>query len=308
MFTFSNLKGNGYGLTRGFLNDLWRWNPKKSQWTWIRLLFLLFNIKNISGSASPNGGNVTGSSWANTPSARSSMLQWKTSTGDVYIFGGLVALGPTNGSSSTNEFPSPNFLVPANDLWKWTEMSGWSYISTTFSITIDLPIDAQGNKPKPRYRGATWIDSTTLYFYGGNDGNNNFYADMWGYIIGTNSWSFKGGFGNNTNILPHYPATLGTFSLPIGIYNVGVTCSGGSCHAGSRSGVASFTDSNGQFWMFGGDIYIGSGTTFANDLWRIEVVYGGINWTQVAGSQSANVPGDYSNSGTKTIFELFFYS
>ena len=58
--------------------------------------------------------------------------------------------------------------------------------------------------------------------------------------------------------------------------------------------------------MFGGNVYRAAGTTFASDLWKINVVPGGLNWTQAAGPSGANVTGDYSNTSINRVVVSVF--
>ena len=62
---------------------------------------------------------------------------------------------------------------------------------------------------------------------------------------------------------------------------------------GARISSATWTDSSGNFWMFGGEI---SSTSDTNDLW----VYNPVThtWTQESAPSSLNLPGAYGTQGT----------
>ena len=91
--------GDGYGATTsGFLNDLWKYNPKSNQWTW------------ISGSTESNAPGIYGtvgvSGPNNTPGARKDAIGWIDNSGNLWLF---------SGDGNTAE--SSGYL---NDLWKYT--------------------------------------------------------------------------------------------------------------------------------------------------------------------------------------------
>jgi N-acetylneuraminic acid mutarotase len=61
---------------------------------------------------------------------------------------------------------------------------------------------------------------------------------------------------------------------------------------GSRQYAATWTDSSGKLWLFGGSGYdSGSTLGYLNDLWKFDPVTG--SWSWISGSQSAGAPGVY---------------
>jgi N-acetylneuraminic acid mutarotase len=64
---------------------------------------------------------------------------------------------------------------------------------------------------------------------------------------------------------------------------------------GAREWAVSWTDSQGNFWLFGGFIYDStSGEGCLNDLWE----YDGTNWTWISGSNTKDQTGNYGKLGT----------
>jgi hypothetical protein len=63
---------------------------------------------------------------------------------------------------------------------------------------------------------------------------------------------------------------------------------------GARYGSISWTDSSGNFWLFGGYGYDSAGkVSYLNDLWKFD----GTNWTWVSGSNTNNQAGSYGTEG-----------
>jgi N-acetylneuraminic acid mutarotase len=103
----------GQGFTEngsGLLNDLWRYNPESSRWTW------------ISGSSNTNRSGTYGVRGlplpTNSPGARRDAVSWIDNAGNLWLFGGS---GYANGGEAG--------LL--NDLWRfspatlqWTWMGG----------------------------------------------------------------------------------------------------------------------------------------------------------------------------------------
>ncbi len=67
---------------------------------------------------------------------------------------------------------------------------------------------------------------------------------------------------------------------------------------GARGGCTNWTDGQGNFWLFGGDIVtpgVGAASV-GNDLWKYDVT--GQNWIWEGGSSTPNQAGIYSTQGT----------
>lgn len=74
--------GNGYDAsTTGFLNDLWKYSPSSTQWTWIKGS----NTINQTGIYGTQGTPAA----TNRPGARQASHSWIDGTGNFWLFGGF---------------------------------------------------------------------------------------------------------------------------------------------------------------------------------------------------------------------------
>jgi hypothetical protein len=165
---------------------------------------------------------------------------------------------------------------------EWTWMGGSS--STTGSIpgvygTLRTP--APGNIPGRREGAVTWTDSSGhLWLFGGDgydaNGNDGELNDLWEFnpSLGTyGEWTWMGG-----------SSTLGLYGGQKGVYGtLGVPAVANV--PGSRGAAVSWTDSGGNFWLFGGfgeDANSNSGDL--NDLWKFNPST--YQWTWMGGSKT----------------------
>lgn len=255
-----------YNTSPHLMNDLLKYDLITKEWTWKK------------GSAyNSNSFGVYGqqgvAAMANTPGARENAASWTDKSGKLWLFGGigLVASG------------SPSYL---NDLWNYDPQTNmWTWVkgsNQTFQLgtTGTMGVPAPGNTPGSRLGSITWVDADgDLWLYGGygRSANSNLYqlCDLWRYNIANNTWTWM--YGNSAS--------------PFGIYtSYGVT--GSLDHPSGRQDAGSWTDGNGNLWLFGGfgwtDQYDG-GYKFLNDVWKYEIATG--LWTWVKGSDvSDKVP------------------
>jgi N-acetylneuraminic acid mutarotase len=243
------------GGNEGQLNDLWRFDGQ--QWTWI-------GGSDLVDQAGIYGGNGAASA-SNWPGARGDASTWVDAEGNFWLFGGF-------GFDSTG---TRGYL---NDLWEysagqWTWVSGSQFINQSGSYgTMGTP--SPSNIPGGRYSGAAWLGSDgSFWLYGGagfdSSGQNGYLSDLWKYRGG--EWTWIAGptvWGQN--------AVYGT---------QGVASASNS--PGARHGEATWTDSSGNLWLFGG-----VNGVFLNDIWK----FSNGQWTWEAGSSGAQV-GVYGTQG-----------
>ncbi|HOS27753.1 MAG TPA: kelch repeat-containing protein [Deltaproteobacteria bacterium] len=258
--------GGGYDSAgdQGNLNDLWKFDG--TSWTW------------ISGSDVINQPGVYGtkgvSDQANVPGARAQAASWIDSSGNLWLFGGT-------GRDSAGDQGS------LNDLWKFDGTS-WTWISG--SDVINQPgvygtkgVSDQANVPGTRHSASSWIDSSgNLWLFGGYGwdsvgGGSEILNDLWKFD-GT-SWTWISG----SNVITQ-PGVYGTKGVadPANI-------------PGARYLSASWIDSSGNLWLFGGTGYDSAvaGIGQLNDLWKFD----GTSWTWISGSDVINQPGVYGTKG-----------
>jgi hypothetical protein len=254
--------GDGWAVTyyAGYLNDLWKYVPSSSLWTWV-------SGTNAVGNTGFYGTKGIGDA-NNVPEARGGAISWKDSKGDVWLFGGI----------SDNALAWwPRFQ---NDLWKyepnsscgsWTWVSGQPtgfYTYGSFGVYGTKGAADANNTPGARMWSTSWIDSNdNLWLFGGSgldSSEHGALSDLWkfepnipsepnGFLNGL--WTWVGG----PNIV-NQPGIYGTRGV------------GDSNNIpGARSGSVSWSDGDSNFWLFGGSSNDGEGNGgYFSDLWKLE--------------------------------------
>lgn len=282
---FSDSAGNlwifgGYGsdtqTTGGELNDLWKFNPTTSQWTWM-------GGSNTVGASSVYGTRGVSAS-ANVPGARSNFSTWTDGTGRFWLFGGAA-------DTSYGTIVSLNELWvydPALNTWTWMGGSTTPNVGSTFG---SLGVFAIANFPGGRGGSATWTDKNgNLWLLGGygfyqlplqpglSTGDLN---DLWQFNVKTQQWAWMGG---------------STQAGSAGVYGVKGSADVANIPP-AREQANSWTDATGNFWLFGGLGFDASGLRIRfNDLWEFSP--SSLQWTWVSGSNVGNDPGAFGTQGT----------
>jgi N-acetylneuraminic acid mutarotase len=240
-----------------------------NEWTW------------INGPQTPQlpvYGTLGTPAASNLPGNRELAASWTDANGNFWIFGGL-------GRDST---PVYGLL---NDLWQynpstneWTWMGGSSTTAGATGVYGSLGQPAPGNVPPGREGASTWIDAKgNFWLFGGADFYQS-YNDLWEYTPTSNQWTWVSGADKGNQ--PGVYGALGTSATT----NV----------PGARTNAASWIDSKGNFWLFGGD---GLNSTqesgYLNDLWKFDPSMG--QWTWMGGSSTpcsdCGQPGIYGQQG-----------
>jgi len=127
------------------------------------------------------------------------------------------------------------------------------------------------NNPPALYEPCEWTDlNGNFWMFGGN------YNDLWKYDRITNEWTWVKGSGSIWD-----PGNYGTQGVPSPSNNP----------PGRGYGFASWVDTLGNFWMFGGSAVGGTKC----DLWKYEIISN--EWTWMKGSTIGNQPGIYGTQG-----------
>lgn len=229
------------GRFDGPLNDLWRFNPITSQWTWINGDSIIAR----SGIYGTKGIPAL----LNKPGSRNFSISWVDASGNVWIFGGYG-------------FPAGSDAGYLNDLWKYTpSVNQWTWISG--DTTIDQSgiygikgIAAAANKPGARHSSTGWIDTSgNLLLFSGwvpPIGSTDAVNDWWSYNPSTNLWTWISG-NNSVNQQSIYGAK--------GVFAPENT-------PGSRHSSLSWMDASGSLYLFGGSGYASDSSGNINDLWK----------------------------------------
>ena len=246
-------------VNKGVLNDLWRYTPSTSEWTW------------MSGDSTVNARSVYGTKGtaasANNPGSRSGAVSWTDSSGNLWLFGGSGY----------------------NDLWKYAISTGqWTWMSGDSTTRQPDVYGAKGvtaptNKPGGRYNAISWADTYgNLWLFGGLRFISGEYLklnDLWKYTPSTGWWTWMSGdsTGNEHGVY----GTKGTAAY--------------TNKPGGREYAVSWTDTSGDLWLFGG---LGEVVTVAelfNDLWKYSVSTS--QWTWVSGDSAINQTAVYGTKG-----------
>lgn len=247
--TWTDASGNlwlygGFGYAEsgnGILNDLWKYNPSTNNWIWVKGDKTI-NQRGVYGTQGiPNAANKPGGRYLST--------SWIDNTGNLWMFGGYGY--------------DENIVGKLNDLWKYNlSTNEWTWVSGNKTVNQSGVYGTQGlpnaiNKPGGRYRSSSWIDvGGDLWLFGGygndavNSGNLN---DLWKYSPSTNAWTWVKGDNTVDNT-----GVYGTQGMP-----------DSSNKSGARTASVSWSDGNGNLWLFGGYGFDGSSEGFLNDLWKI---------------------------------------
>ncbi len=235
--------GCASSTTAGSLSDIWKFDLRTRQWTWM-------GGDTIINVAVNRSAGIGASSAVSTPGGRHGAVGAVDRNGNCLIFGGYF------GSSST----PPIY----GDLWKFdTTTTQWTWVHGHNAVgqpgvygTRGVPDPA--NMPGCRYDGVTWTDvSGNLWMSGGYGfgrvGAIRHMNDVWKYDPVTNMWSHMRGSDTAQQ------ASFGTRLMPD---------PGNS--PGSRNTAVKWIDRQGNFWMFGGAGFASSWTMGAlADLWRL---------------------------------------
>ncbi len=278
----------------GFLNDLWSYDPVSMRWTWVKG----YDTANHDGWY----GSVGQTHSAYTPGGRRNASGWVDHEGNIWIFG-----GETYRSLPNDRWDD----ILRNDLWRfdvstgnWTWMSG-GRLNQDRAVFGDKGVFHPDNVPGAREGACTWVDSDgNLWLFGGwgtTDENTipSPLNDLWKFDVSLNQWAWMHGT---------------KLKSERGVYGTqGLTASGNM--PGARENAVSWTDAEGNFWLFGGYGYGESSYIDPlNDMWKFEPAVG--QWTWMHGpkmgeqgasygvmgvADSTNVPGARFNSVGMTM-------
>jgi N-acetylneuraminic acid mutarotase len=128
---------------------------------------------------------------------------------------------------------------------------------------------AAGNTPGGRLNAETWVDSSgNFWLYGGGGfdaaGNTGALSDLWRFNPSTNQWTWMGG----STIVPVNSGCNGCSrgQLPVP-GTLGIPAQGNT--PGGLSDAMTWSDKNGNLWLFGGWGYTPSGYAgLPNDVWE----------------------------------------
>ncbi len=244
-----------------YYNDVWKFNPTTNQWTWMAGIsdgagsscFRNLNLYYWSCGEPGISGSMHRPDASSLPGGRRGASVWTDQNGLIWLFGG-------------QGFDVNGLMGSLNDLWTlntttniWTWVGGSNTAVGTFvgqaaAVWGEFGVPNSANIPSGRSNSLTWRDNAgTFWLYGGdsegfedttNPGTDN---DLWKFEPSTNRWAWMGGGG-----LSPFPV-YGLQGVPQPVVT-----------PGARKNGASWTDEQGNLWLFGGDSFPG----WLGDLWE----------------------------------------
>jgi N-acetylneuraminic acid mutarotase len=266
--------GNGvdkFGISAGYLNDLWSYDPTINQWAW-------HSGSDFAGST--GSYNQTGlSSTEYVPGSRWHSAGWIDETDKLWLFSGYK--WNQLSTSLYNDFWS---YVPETKEWTW--LSGFNSTANVDEQGV-YGDEGTGTKPHPggRNGGLAWTDlEGNFWMLGGEEFNANdgFFNDLWKYDRRKSSWEYINGETDQ-------------------ILNEGFYGSKGIGNAEneprSRWHGASWTGLDGKLWFFGGINWNDpiNDIGWLNDLWFYDPELNVYTW--MGGSSTINATGVYGIKG-----------
>jgi hypothetical protein len=164
---------------------------------------------------------------------------------------------------------------------EWTWMSGESsddYIGDFGT----LGIASSTNKPPGIYEAGEWTDHQGNFWLYGGISSTGWNDNLWKYDVNANVWTWMKGSGPSGNHQPVYSQQ----GVPSATNSPGV-----------RVTSQTWTDNDGNLWLFGGFGYldIGLGASY-NDLWKYDITTN--MWTWMKGD---SIPYGSSSYGIKGV-------
>lgn len=257
--------GSVYPSDNGY-NDLWKYSINDNSWTW---------VKGFPNSSEPSQSSPSFQSVKligeydeaiNPGYFEDYTASWNDSAGNLWVFG-ITGEGYDGDNNVKDHLWKYN---SAEKKWQWISgLFDWPRYSDYYNTYGTLGVENYKNNPLSRFGAMSWIDSSdNLWLFGGS--KNYSYNDLWKYNKITNKWVWVNGSDQ-----PNQFGIYGTQGQ-----------SAPSNMPGSRIKGASWTDNNGNFWLFGGSGSSLSSYGKLNDLWKYDISTN--QWTWIKGSTSVN--------------------
>lgn len=234
--------GDGFGAGgAGQMNDLWFYNRGTNNWKWV---WGGTNPGYYGGYGHPKG--TAGPN--NAPGGRSGGAYWIGGDGKLWMMGGLG-------------YGTPYSYGHLNEVWNYDPATGyWTWVSGNntsdhYGIYGIKGIPAATNMPGGRAYFDSWKDANgDIWIFGGygygESGGVGYLNDLWKYSPDSNLWTWMGG--------PKTPNVTGTYGS-LGVLDA-------ASWPGARANYEAFVDSDGKFWLFGGNNLAGK----FNDWWMFD--------------------------------------
>ncbi len=268
LILFGGYNWTGTGLA--YYNDLWKFNPSNSEWTWIGGGTGTTNsTRNIIGIYGTKGVEAI-NNWPGSRTTRG----WGDTSGNFWIFGGYGL----NDATPAIDIETEQGL---SDLWKFNFATGkWSYVSGTKTHN-DLPtygtkgIGSTSNFLGTRNFYSVWRDSSNIFWFFGGAKQYNFFwgadipfADMWKYDPSNDNWSWVSGPSYDVDDHLGHNGTINVGSI--------------NNFPSSRFNNIFTSDNSGNFYIFSGDGVDSTGSSGIIDTMKFNS--NNLEWTWIKGS------------------------
>lgn len=205
-------------------------------------------------------GTIGHASTQNEPGARLGSVYWTDEEGNFWLFGG-------------SGVASQQSVGMLNDVWKYSPATGqWTWVSGPQEADQPAVYGTKGvssttNLPAGRESTQSWVDlQGNLWIF-----SNGIFSDMWKFSPSNGEWAFMGGSTNLPTSAPN-KGIYGTLGQP-----------SPSNLPGPRMSAVTWTDPQGNFWMYGGEGNDSRGYGgYLGDLWEYSPSSG--EWTWMGGS------------------------
>jgi N-acetylneuraminic acid mutarotase len=279
-----------------YLDDLWEFDPSINEWTWRggytqcpSPLAGWPGVYSSQGVAAPE----------NNPWSLYYASSWADNSGNLWLFGG----------TGEDLYADGWYL---NDMWEFSLSSGeWAWMNGTSSglgAYGSMGAWSSANTPSGRASSAIWTDKDGNFWLLGGAGlasgstsGAGLLSDLWEFKPSINEWAWMGGY--DTAVCLKSNSGICVSWGNVGVYGALGTAASGNT-PGGRYSAATWTDSAGNLWLFGGYGDDAQGTVgYLNDMWQ----YGLKSSPSVQPSSPAAMPsfslaaGTYAPAQTLTI-------
>ncbi len=237
-----------------------------------------------------NGGNAltitnNGTFAFTTTLAPSSAYSVTVSTQPIDQICSITGASGTLSASVTNVTVTCISTTTVTDQWLW--YSGSEYVDAPGTYGTEGTA-AAGDTPGARRQPTAWTDvDGNFWLFGGygmgtTAGSQGLLNDLWEYSPSSGQWVWQAGSDTLGAA-----ASYGSLDTPLPSNN-----------PGAREGAASWSDSGGNLWLFGGDSLAGQSSQQFNDLWEYDAT--SAQWIWMGGSSTADNAGTYTTTPATT--------
>ncbi|MGA7156564.1 MAG: chitobiase/beta-hexosaminidase C-terminal domain-containing protein [Acidobacteriaceae bacterium] len=244
-----------------------------------------YNLATVALSDSTPGATIYYTTNGTTPTSNSNVYSGPIAVSSTETIEAIaMSSGIPNSAVSTATY-TITATAPTTNEWEWIGGAGIGRQAAAYGM---LGTPAAGNIPGGRAGAVSWTGHNGNFWLFGGDGfdsagTSGALNDLWEFNPSTQEWAWMGG----SSTIPSCTDT-GNCGQP-GVYGTLGTPAAGNI-PGGRADAVSWTDHDGNLWLFGGE-GLDSTDTFGalNDLWEFNPSIS--EWVWMGGSNT--VPSKY---------------